>query len=221
MWRECEREGCSASLPIGARADMRFCSPRCRTAVSRARSRKSVPAPVENLPETPTCPEQATSENPQEFPVRMTAAPRWIRRTANKVPLSATGGTATSTDPDTWASYDDASESTAGTGLGYVLVGDGVGCIDLDHCLVDGHPTPAVAEFLSTLPETFVEISMSGDGLHVWGTGVYLTSRKLRGEIAGEVIGSKKYVAVTGRRFRDAPLRLANIAEPVASILKT
>ncbi|WP_458085835.1 hypothetical protein [Streptomyces malaysiensis] len=151
----------------------------------------------------------------------MTAAPRWIRRTANKVPLTATGGTATSTDPDTWATYEEASASTAGTGLGFVLVGDGIGCIDLDHCLVDGEPTPLTAAFLATLPETFIEVSMSGDGLHVWGTGVYLTSRKLRGGVAGEVIGSKKYVAVTGRRFRDAPLRLANIAEPVASLLNT
>jgi hypothetical protein len=35
-FRECEREGCGKPLKLGARADIRFCSDRCRKAAKRA-----------------------------------------------------------------------------------------------------------------------------------------------------------------------------------------
>ncbi len=134
----------------------------------------------------------------------------------------ATGNAARSNDPSTWSTYADASSSTTGAGLGFVLAGDGICVVDLDDALDDeGNPLPAVAAWLDTLPPTWVEVSPSGRGLHVWGRGVVLTCRKLRREdgIAGEVIGSRKYATVTGRPFRGSAPRLANISGPVRSLL--
>ena len=99
----------------------------------------------------------------------MTSRDRWIRRSKTKVPLTIDGRAASSTDPSTWASYIAATNSTAGVGLGYVL-GDRVGCIDLDHCLVDGTPNKAARDLLTNYPENYIEVSPSGDGLHIFGT---------------------------------------------------
>ncbi len=50
------------------------------------------------------------------------------------------------------------------------MLGDGFACIDLDHCLIDGAPNEAAAKFLEQYPGHHVEVSPSGDGLHIWGT---------------------------------------------------
>lgn len=102
-------------MPITARRHARFCEPRCRAAA--ARRRRTVPA-------------------------ELTRRPRWIRHTARKVPLTIGGATASSTDPSTWSRYSEAAASGKGAGLGFVLNGDGVVCLDLDHCL-DEHGEPA------------------------------------------------------------------------------
>ncbi|MET7607446.1 hypothetical protein ABZS96_34265 [Streptomyces avermitilis] len=63
---------------------------------------------------------------------------------------------------------------------------------------------------------TWVEVSTSGDGLHVWGRGALPgdAGRRLRlGAGTVEVYGTARYVAVTGRTFGDAPQRLGDLSE--------
>lgn len=191
---------CPGEIPAKMRKDARFCSDACRQASSRANRRaKSAPA---------------------ELPRALTKLPRWVRRSAAKTPLTVRGTAARANDPSTWSTYDDAAESRAGAGLGFVLNGDGIVCVDLDHCLVDGHPTDEAAEYLAHLPATYIEVSPSGDGLHIWGRGLVLTSRKIRRPgLAGEVIGARKYVTVTGRRWRGAPAVLADISRQTAPLI--
>ncbi|MFJ4529043.1 DNA primase [Streptomyces nigrescens] len=161
-----------------------------------------------------------TAVDSPELPAALTRRARWVRRSSSKCPLTSAGSPASASDDSTWTTYADAAASTAGAGLGFVLNGDGVVCVDIDHCITDGVLSTEAEAFIASLPETYIEISPSGDGLHIWGRGMVLTSRKFRNAgMQGEVIGSRKYATVTGKRFRDAPLTLANIAAQAGPLI--
>ncbi|ARC55991.1 hypothetical protein AS850_02745 [Frondihabitans sp. 762G35] len=136
----------------------------------------------------------------------MTERERWIRYESTKRPVTVAGGAASSTDPDTWSSYGQAKASTAGVGLGFVL-GDGIGCIDLDHCLMDGLPDAAAARFLKGFAGHYIEVSPSGDGLHIWGTcDERPGTRRHEGELSVERYSTGRYITVTGRVFQNGAL---------------
>lgn len=186
----CER--CREPMPLIKRRHAVTCSSRCRTARHRARS----------------------------LPTELTRRGRWVRRAASKVPLQSGGGTASSTSRATWSSYQRAKRSTVGVGLGYVLAeGDGIVCLDLDHVLVDGRPTPAAARLLARIPATYIEVSPSGTGLHVWGRGRLPRGRRTRlGGVAVEAYSSGRYITVTGERWKNAPSRLADLSEVLSML---
>lgn len=129
-----------------------------------------------------------------------------MRREA-KVPKQVNGRNASSTSPRTWASFSEVFESSVGDGVGFVLNGDGIVCVDLDHCLdARGVVTsPTARRVLELAGDTFVEVSLSGDGLHVWGR----SSVPVGGCVGDgvEVYGTGRYIAVTGQRFRGSELR--------------
>lgn len=137
-----------------------------------------------------------------------------------KVPRQLDGQPASSTDAMTWASYIEAKAALPkiprATGVGFVLAGDGIACIDLDKC-IDDHGTlnPEVDDLLRRIPPTWVEVSPSGRGLHIWGLGSVGRGRIGAGV---EVYDRARYITVTGRRWRDAPLRLGNIQSLVDSL---
>lgn len=194
----CERSGCGAVLPVAGRGPMpRFCSTRCRVAAHRARRAESA------------------------LPAEMTGRRRWVRRDERKAPRTLDGGFASVTVPDTWSVHAEAAASSAGVGLGYVLAaGDGIVCIDLDHCLDSGQLAPWAREILDGCPASYTEISPGGDGLHIWGRGELKRGRRMRqGGSSVEVYGQGRYVAMTGRRFEDAPVKLADLSEVVASLV--
>lgn len=126
------------------RADAVVCSTRCRVRAHRRAARG------------------------HEIPAELLELRRWVRRSQSKRPFTAEGVPASVTNPAHWANHATASGSRVGVGLGFVLAGDGVGVIDLDHCLVDGKPSPAAAEFLKGYRRNWIEVSQSGEGLHVW-----------------------------------------------------
>ncbi len=119
-------------------------------------------------------------------------------------------GCASSTDAGTWTTWGHASGSRVGVGAGFVLDGDGIVCVDLDHCLRGGRLTADGAVLLEGCPSTWVEVSPSGTGLHVWG---YADVCERRVGEAGrcEVYGWGRYITVTGKRFRQAPAELADL----------
>jgi len=112
-----------------------------------------------------------------------------------------TGGNASSVDSASWSSFAEASASSVGVGLGFVLNGDGVGCYDLDHCFVDGVPSAEAVEFVKSLNPFYVEVSPSGDGLHAW---VYAEKaqgfRRRIGGLNVEFYTHGRYLTVTGNR---------------------
>lgn len=182
-------------MPITARSHARFCRPACRAAAHRAS--RSIPA-------------------------ELTSRPRWVRRTSSKVPLAVDGSVASSTDPSTWSRHRDAERSTAGVGLGFVLDGDGVVCLDLDHCVdADGTVAGWARNILDAVDgSTWVEVSVSGDGLHVWGRGSLPHGRRIAvGSGSVELYGTGRYIAVTGATWGDTPRRLGDLQHVIDSLL--
>jgi primase-polymerase (primpol)-like protein len=149
----------------------------------------------------------------KSLPRELTTQNRWMRwepqprkGKLQKVPLQLDGSNAKSTDPNTWTSYSQAANSTIGVGLGFAL-GDGIGCIDLDHCLIGGKLTPAATEYLRDYPSHFIEISPSGDGLHIWGTMPEQPGRKQT--INGlniETYSTGRYITITGNTYQPGQL---------------
>lgn len=144
----------------------------------------------------------------------MKARRRFVRYTSSKRPVTIAGRPASSTNANTWASHAEAIASTKGEGVGFVL-GDGIGCIDLDHCIEDGNVAPWAQEVLDDNPSTFVELSRSGTGLHIFGLLDEAPGRNKRdGVRAIEFYSTGRYIALTGKRFRSAPLRLSPLRVP-------
>lgn len=185
---------CSGPIVIAARGRVaKYCSGRCRVAAYRARKAAE-----------------------PKLPREMTSLERWVRR-QGKRPLTVRGAAASVTNRRTWASHEAAVSSQRGDGIGFVL-GAGVGCIDLDDCIVGGKVEPWAQEILDRCPPTYVEVSMSGRGLHIFGLLPEGAGRGQRGGDRIEWYSVGRYIAVTGDRFEGAPARLADLREVVASL---
>ena len=164
----------------------------------------------------------AASRARRAIPAEMRERRRWVRRDENKIPLMARSGRrASPTAPGTWAHHDVATHSSHGVGLGYVLrQGDGIVCIDLDHCVrPDGSLEPWAQRIVDRAPATFVETSPSGTGLHLWGRGEMPRGRRIRrGDGANiEVYGTGRYIAL-GERWRSTPLELADLTSLIKEL---
>lgn len=96
------------------------------------------------------------------------------RERSTKVPLQPSGVPASSTDPATWCSYEEAARTAAawgpGFGVGFVLTAaDDLGCIDIDSALqADSTWHPLALELCQSMRGAVVEVSQSGRGLHLW-----------------------------------------------------
>lgn len=182
---------CGAKLDVQrSRRPAMYCSNACRQAAYRARQ-----------PRVPT---------------EMRERARWVTwkpvargAQVTKMPVQVNGVAASSTDPRTWAPFAAVKRSAR---KGFVL-GEGIGCIDLDHCLHDGVLTPAAAAFVAQLPDTYIEVSPGGDGLHVFG---YLPEKPgTRRVVAGlniETYSAGRYMTVTGKAFRGSSSKLADLS---------
>lgn len=117
----------------------------------------------------------------------------------SKVPFSLSGRKASSTNPDSWASFEDAMEQySAGRsdGIGFVFApGGGFVGIDLDHCLDEqGIIVPQAAEIARVL-NSYAERSVSGKGLHVI-VGGKLNKGTRKGPV--EIYPHGRYFTMTG-----------------------
>lgn len=169
---------CESRLSATASHRARFCSRACQQKAYRQRSRRGIPA-------------------------EMTARPRWVRHDADKVPLTLFGRPASVVDPRTWTTYEKAAASTVGAGLGVVL-GGGLGCIDLDHCIVGGKLAGWARAIVDEhRGEAFlIERSMSGEGVHIFLPLEEARGRRIRdGEVSIEIYSRERYIAVTGDRI--------------------
>lgn len=86
-----------------------------------------------------------------------------------KIPYATNGRKASSTNPETWATYKEAKESDEKVGIIFTPAQDLLG-IDIDHCLKDKKIEHEQKEKIADLileADTYTEISPSGEGLHL------------------------------------------------------
>jgi putative DNA primase/helicase len=126
-----------------------------------------------------------------------------------KVPYSAAGNKASSSDGNTWADFGSAVEaynSGSWDGVGFVFArGGGVTGIDLDHCFdAEGRLEPKAAAIVRAL-NSYTEYSVSGSGLHIIARasadqGIRASSRS-RLDIPVEIYSHGRYFTMTGRAY--------------------
>ena len=119
-----------------------------------------------------------------------------------KVPIHpATQVRADAHNPAIWLTSDKAIELAAqyGCGVGFTFTKeDPFFFIDIDHCLVDGAWSDLAIELLNTFPGSAVEVSQSGDGLHIIGSGVAPEHSKKNIRLGIEFYTELRFVALTG-----------------------
>lgn len=107
------------------------------------------------------------------------------------------GRPGSSTDPKTWATFAEVQRG-AGDGFG-VMLGEGLACYDLDHCLDGGKlADPRAADVLRRVKPIYAEVSMSGDGLHLFVRAPEGPGYKRDGV---EFYSRARFIAVTGNRW--------------------
>jgi hypothetical protein len=171
-------------------------------------------------------------ERPEALPVRFDAIPaelkarpawfvwtftrkdgRWTKR-----PSCVRGGPGSSTDPSTWATFEDAKAAyLAGgwDGVGLVhLPEDGLTGIDLDKCRgpESGTLGPDQAEIVRML-DTYTEVSPSGTGIRAYafgrkpGTKCKLTKRgyEMYDGMTADGNPGGRFLTITGHRLENSP----------------
>ena len=133
-----------------------------------------------------------------------------------KVPYNPrTGAMARTNDPSTFADFNTAMKSYAiggWDGIGY-RVSEGIGAIDIDHCIrEDGSLNDVAASILGIFPDAYFERSPSGTGLRGFfklspdfaydKTVYYINNRKHGLEVYLPGV-TNRFVTVTGDMFRN------------------
>ncbi len=114
-----------------------------------------------------------------------------------------TGKFARSDDPSTWTDYNSACEyakENGGVTLAYALDGkDKICCIDLDKCInEDGKPSELAQEVMKRCGKTYIETSLSGKGLHFFGTTDGMDVRTFSKDGDMEFYQKSHFIAMTG-----------------------
>ncbi|OAQ51520.1 hypothetical protein HTG_19120 [Natrinema mahii] len=139
-----------------------------------------------------------------------------------KIPVTpGSGAFASSTDPETWASFETALEyadTRNADGIGFVFTDDDpiVG-VDLDDCRnpESGDVDDTALDIIERL-DSYTEISPSGTGFHVLIEGELPDGRNRRGSI--ELYDTARFFTVTGDRLEDTPPRVARRQDALVAI---
>ena len=114
-----------------------------------------------------------------------------------------TGKWASSKNPSTWATYENAVEyakAENGEGLSFCLTNSGITCIDLDGCIQDNGELTELAKEVLMQTNALTECSVSGTGLHIFLKGNFLSGYKIRADVGLEVFDNK-FISLTGDVF--------------------
>lgn len=150
----------------------------------------------------------------ENIPEDLKAIPRWVlwkyvpvalhdgRTKWNKMPCQLNGNPAKSTDPSTWAEFDQVVDAfTLGDfdGIGITIDGsDDFHGIDIDDCVVDGKLNATAKELLQKVAG-YAEVSPSGSGIKLF-TRSNLAISGAKKPI--EVYRDGRYFTVTGHRIK-------------------
>lgn len=141
----------------------------------------------------------------------------------DKIPYNPiTGKAASSNKPETWATFEEATASynrgmVNGVGYFFNYADDSLAGIDIDHKFSDGVLDDDAREIINHFPDTYIELSPSGDGLHIYCLGMPLKCGKGNKNKWLEIYGrdvqgksSNRYFCVTGNVFETAPSKISD-----------
>ena len=139
-----------------------------------------------------------------------------------KIPVTpGAGGFASSTESETWASFETALEYTEtehADGVGFVFTDDDpiVG-VDLDDCRdpETGDVDDAALDIIERL-DSYTEVSPSGTGYHVLIRGELPEGRNRRGSV--ELYDTARFFTVTGDHVERTPTRVARRQDALTAI---
>lgn len=117
-----------------------------------------------------------------------------------KVPYAVDGRHGSSTNPATWTDANTALmyANAQQCGVGFVLTdADPFRVIDIDHCLVNGQWSALALATVAQFPGAAVEVSQSGEGLHVWLQGALPARHGNKGN-GLELYAKERFIALTG-----------------------
>jgi hypothetical protein len=160
--------------------------------------------------------------NSHNFPAELANLPNWVcwrlepdkNNRPAKVPYCpATGRKANSGNPATWSSLELALRARAQydySGVGFVFTEQsGVVGVDVDHCLEDGKLNKTASDILAKLPPTYIEISPSGQGLHIFLRGALPAGGNRNAKNGVEVYAKSRYFTMTGKRWKNCADNIA------------
>lgn len=118
-----------------------------------------------------------------------------------KIPYTIYGKMASSTNAETWTTFDKAMEiynHRGGyySGIGFMFSGSGIVGVDIDHCIEDGKFSE-LAQYVMDYLSSYTEKSQSGEGIHVLAKGTI--PKALKQDI--EMYSSGRYFALTGDKI--------------------
>ena len=129
---------------------------------------------------------------------------------------------ASTTDADTWATFEQATRAVSGSGgkygIGYVFdTDDGSSGVDLDNCRdpATGELEPWAKEIIELLA-SYTEISPSGTGIKVFVLGHKPDGRSRRGNV--EMYSEARFFTVTGDHLPGTPTTLEERSGQLAQV---
>jgi hypothetical protein len=134
-----------------------------------------------------------------------------------KPPRRCDGRPASSTDPGTWATFEQALEAMPqGGGVGFAVTADvpffGV---DLDDCVKDGVISQDARAVIEAL-DSYTEFSPSGTGIRILAEGKLPPGRRRKGKV--EMYETGRYLTITGHRVPDTPTTINERQEAIALV---
>jgi hypothetical protein len=141
-----------------------------------------------------------------KIPEELRRLPQWVAASADKKPIDPkTGKAASSTDPNTWATFEQACACGA-PHIGFVVTeNDPYTFIDLDTGKNPNDWLPLHAQIVMEA-DSWTETSRSGTGSHIIVKSNFKGGR--RADNKGiEIYGSGRYMLATGWVYHDVPIR--------------
>jgi len=151
------------------------------------------------------------------FPKEMALLPNWVdwrlepdKKTGRdmKVPYNPkTGYRASTANKNSWGTLEEAlsaKEKYNFTGIGFVFDDESaiIG-IDLDKCFIDGQLNDIANAILEKTPPTYIELSPSGTGFHIFVKGKMPRGGNRNSGNGVEMYGTKRFFTMTGNRWKD------------------
>ena len=141
----------------------------------------------------------------------------------DKLPLDwRTGNVADAQDPANHLTQEAAELAVSmGTGVGVGLVltpEERLWCVDIDNCLqADGNWSPIAIDLCDRLAGAYIEVSVSGRGLHIIGTGDLPPHGTRNGPLGLELYSKGRFIALTGTHATgDMTCDLTPVIAPLA-----